>query len=117
MQTEIAPPSQNPIWNANLSFPGVPGEELMDKMLEVTLWDLIPNHEHAFLGECTVDLQKAFLDDRAIWCRLEDPRQLRGKSPHTSPRGSIGGIDYDCTHTIIFNPLYSSRNQQKNRFW
>lgn len=59
----------------------------MDKMLEVTLWDLIPHNEHAFLGECTVDLQKAFLDDRAIWCRLEDPRQLRGRSPHTSPRG------------------------------
>ncbi|GJQ87408.1 hypothetical protein Trydic_g14552 [Trypoxylus dichotomus] len=91
LQTEVAPPSQNPIWNANLSFPGVPGEELMDKVLEVTLWDLIPNHEHSFLGECTVDLQKAFLDDRAIWCRLEDPRQLKGKSPHTSPRGSIGG--------------------------
>lgn len=34
---------------------------------------------------------KAFLDDRAVWCRLEDPRQLRGKSPHTSPRGSIAG--------------------------
>ncbi|KAI4471951.1 regulating synaptic membrane exocytosis protein [Holotrichia oblita] len=25
LQTEVAPPSQNPIWNANLSFPGVPG--------------------------------------------------------------------------------------------
>lgn len=31
------------------------------------------------------------MDDRAVWCRLEDPRQLRGKSPHTSPRGSIAG--------------------------
>ncbi|XP_071057526.1 regulating synaptic membrane exocytosis protein 2 isoform X2 [Onthophagus taurus] len=93
VQTEVAPPSQNPIWNANLNFPGVPGEELMDRMLEVTLWDLIPHNEHAFLGECTVDLQKAFLDDRAVWCRLEDPRQMRGKSPHTSPRGSITGTN------------------------
>lgn len=63
----------------------------MDRVLDVTLWDLIPHNEHAFLGECNVDLQKAFLDDRAVWCRLEDPRQLRGKSPHTSPRGSIAG--------------------------
>ncbi|RZC41585.1 regulating synaptic membrane exocytosis protein 2, partial [Asbolus verrucosus] len=91
VQTEVAPASQNPIWNANLSFPGVPGEELMERVLEITLWDLIPHNEHAFLGECSVDLQKAFLDDRAVWCRLEDPRQLRGKSPHTSPRSSIAG--------------------------
>ncbi|CAH0546246.1 unnamed protein product, partial [Brassicogethes aeneus] len=91
VQTEVAPASQNPIWNANLSFPGVPGEELLDRYLELTIWDLIPHNEHAFLGECSVDLQKAFLDDRAVWCRLEDPRQLRGKSPHNSPRGSIAG--------------------------
>ncbi|XP_072394945.1 regulating synaptic membrane exocytosis protein 2-like [Diabrotica undecimpunctata] len=91
VQTEVAPASQNPIWNANLSFPNVPGEELMERVLEITLWDLIPHNEHAFLGECSVDIQKAFLDDRAVWCRLEDPRQLRGKSPHTSPRGSVAG--------------------------
>lgn len=88
----MAPASQNPIWNANLSFPGVPGDELMERILEITLWDLIPHNEHAFLGECSVDIQKAFLDDRAVWCRLEDPRQLRGRSPHNSPRGSNAGI-------------------------
>ncbi|XP_045463479.1 regulating synaptic membrane exocytosis protein 2 isoform X2 [Harmonia axyridis] len=92
VQTEVAPASQNPIWNANLGFPGVPGEELMGKMLEITLWDLIPHNEHAFLGECSVDIQKAFIDDRAVWYRLEDPRQLRGRSPRGSPRGSNAGI-------------------------
>lgn len=92
VQTEIAPASQNPIWNANLTFPGVPGDQLMDRSIDVTLWDLCPQSEPVFLGECTLDLQKALLDDRAVWYRLEDPRQLRtGKSPHTSPRGSIGG--------------------------
>ncbi|CAG9856212.1 unnamed protein product [Phyllotreta striolata] len=91
VQTEVAPASQNPIWNANLNFPNVPGDELMERVLEITLWDLIPRNEHAFLGECSVDIQKAFLDDRAVWCRLEDPRQARGKSPHTSPRASIAG--------------------------
>jgi hypothetical protein len=42
-------------------------------------------------GECTVDLKKAFLEDRPVWYRLEDPRQLRGggKSPHSSPRSSL----------------------------
>lgn len=38
-----------------------------------------------------VDLQKAFLDDRPVWYRLEDPKQLRlsDKSPFASPRGSL----------------------------
>lgn len=58
LQTEVAPASQNPIWNANLSFMNVPGDELMERVLEITLWDLIPHNEHAFLGECSVDLQK-----------------------------------------------------------
>lgn len=98
VQTEVAPASQNPIWNANLTFPNVTGEDLMGgRLIELTLWDLVPHSEPVFLGECTADLQKAFLDDRAVWYRLEDPKQLRGvsisKSPYTSPRGSIGGID------------------------
>lgn len=42
-------------------------------------------------GESTVELQKAFLEDRPVWYRLEDPRQLRGggKISHSSPRGSL----------------------------
>ncbi|XP_025836691.1 regulating synaptic membrane exocytosis protein 2 [Agrilus planipennis] len=92
VQTEVAPASQNPIWNANLSFPGVPGDELMERTLDVILWDLVPQNEPSFLGECSVDLQKAFLDDRAVWCRLEDRKPRSGKSPHTSPRGSLTGM-------------------------
>lgn len=48
------------------------------------------------MGECTVDLQKAFLDDRAVWYRLEDPKALRAQtmakctiSFNMSPRGSM----------------------------
>lgn len=53
-QTEVAPASQNPIWNATLSFTGIPGEELMDRSIEVTLYDLCPQVDPIFLGECTV---------------------------------------------------------------
>nr|CAI5827015.1 unnamed protein product [Callosobruchus analis] len=99
VQTEVAPASRNPIWNANLSFPNVAPEELAERQLEIALWDLVPRTEHSFLGGCAVDLQKAFLDDRAVWCRLDawpPPNSMQGgRSPHTSPRGSIvsGGID------------------------
>lgn len=67
----------------------------MDRYIEIDLWDLVPQCDPVFLGECNVELQKAFLDDRAVWYRLEDPRCLRGisssKTPGVSPRGSIGG--------------------------
>lgn len=67
----------------------------------MALWDLVPQTESVFLGECTVDLQKAFLDDRAVWYRLEDPKNMRMQtlakcnfSYNVSPRGSttlLGG--------------------------
>lgn len=66
----------------------------MDRFLEIELWDLVPQTESVFMGECNVALQKAFLDDHAIWCRLEDPKSLRlnqSRTPNASPRGSIGG--------------------------
>lgn len=68
----------------------------MDRSIEIALWDLVPQTESVFLGECTVDLQKAFLDDRAVWYRLEDPKNLRHQtmlkcttSFNLSPRGSM----------------------------
>jgi hypothetical protein len=48
----VAEPTQNPIWNATFDFPNVPGEELMDKTIEVTLWDYCPDRDSVFLGEC-----------------------------------------------------------------
>ncbi|PSN29019.1 hypothetical protein C0J52_27658 [Blattella germanica] len=77
-KSDVAEPTQNPIWNATFDFPNVPGEELMERTIEVTLWDYSP------------DRDSLFLEDRPVWYRLEDPRQLRGgKSPHSSPRGSL----------------------------
>lgn len=92
-QTEVSPPTPNPIWNATLSFFNISPDNLLDRFVEIQLWDLVPHTESVFLGECNVDLQKAFLDDRAIWYRLEDPKNLRSgtmsRSPNLSPRGSI----------------------------
>ncbi|ALC44692.1 CG43955 [Drosophila busckii] len=92
-QTEVSRPTQNPIWNATLTFAHVKADSLMDRYIDIHLWDLVPHTESIFLGECNIELQQAFLDDQAIWCRLEDPKGLRGisisKSPSVSPRGSI----------------------------
>ncbi|XP_018353943.1 PREDICTED: regulating synaptic membrane exocytosis protein 1 isoform X2 [Trachymyrmex septentrionalis] len=90
LKTIVAEPTQKPIWNATLFFTGVDGESLMERAIEVTLWDYCPDGDNVFLGECTVDVQRALENDRAVWYRLEDPRGLRsGKSPYCSPRGSV----------------------------
>ncbi|XP_076230361.1 regulating synaptic membrane exocytosis protein fife isoform X2 [Nomia melanderi] len=90
LKTVVAEPSQKPIWNATLLFSGVDGESLMQRAIEVTLWDFCPDGDNVFLGECNVDLQRALENDRAMWYRLEDPRGLRAsKSPYCSPRGSL----------------------------
>jgi len=90
LQTDLAEPGYNPVWNATLEFSGVPAESLMERTIEVQLWD-----DNTFLGECEVELQKALLEDRPVWYRLEDPRGLRsggaGRSPHASPFASPRG--------------------------
>ncbi|XP_058450782.1 protein piccolo isoform X3 [Malaya genurostris] len=94
MQTEVSSPSLNPIWNATFIYRGILSNSLFDRYIDVALYDLLPQSEPIFLGECKVFLQKAFLDDVAVWYRLEDPRQLRGipaKTLFTSPRNFISG--------------------------
>lgn len=95
VQSEVSSPSVNPIWNATITFRGVPSDTLFDRYIDVALYDLLPQSEPVFLGECKVMLQKAFLDDVAVWYRLEDPKQLRGAPPTkmnwSSPRNSISG--------------------------
>ncbi|BET03056.1 Hypothetical protein NTJ_15874 [Nesidiocoris tenuis] len=88
-KTEVAEPTQSPIWNTTLELKNVDGARLMETTIEVTLWDYKPDKEQVFLGECTVDLQKALLDDNPIWYRLDDPRQLRTGNGNRSARSSI----------------------------
>uniref|UniRef100_A0A336MUV7 CSON005104 protein n=1 Tax=Culicoides sonorensis TaxID=179676 RepID=A0A336MUV7_CULSO len=97
IQTEVSPPTQSPIWNATLTFTGIMEDNLMDRFVEIQLWDFLPQMEHVFLGEANVDISKAFLSDNASWYRLEDPKGLRGaclgKSSNASPRGSLANAD------------------------
>jgi hypothetical protein len=70
----------------------------------------VPQTESVFLGECNVDLQKAFLDDRAVWYRLEDPKNLRSQTLarcntafNLSPRGSTTLLSGDVSRFIRRN--------------
>lgn len=50
VKTDVAEPTQNPMWNATLEFSNVPGEDLMERTIEVTLWDYCPDKDPIFLG-------------------------------------------------------------------
>lgn len=67
LRTIVAEPTQKPIWNATLFFTGVAGESLMERTIEVTLWDYCPDGDNVFLGECSVNVQRALENDRAVW--------------------------------------------------
>uniref|UniRef100_A0A182K271 C2 domain-containing protein n=1 Tax=Anopheles christyi TaxID=43041 RepID=A0A182K271_9DIPT len=84
-QTEVSTPSLNPIWNATITFQDVFSDNLLDRKIEIVLYDLLPHSEPIFLGECSVKLQKACLDDVAVWYRLEDPNHLRGSGGPVPP--------------------------------
>lgn len=53
VKTDVSEPTQNPMWNATLEFSNVPGEDLMERSIEVTLWDYCPDKEPIFLGSIT----------------------------------------------------------------
>lgn len=50
-------PNHSPIWNATLMFDIGNGSNLIDSKIEISLWDLIPQNDSLFLGECSVDLK------------------------------------------------------------
>ena len=49
--------NQNPIWNETLVFNIENGNDLIDRNVEISLWDLIPQNESLFLGSCVVVLK------------------------------------------------------------
>ncbi|XP_052891921.1 regulating synaptic membrane exocytosis protein 2 [Anopheles moucheti] len=118
-QTEVSTPSLNPIWNATITFQDVFSDNLLDRKIEIVLYDLLPHSEPIFLGECSVKLQKACLDDVAVWYRLEDPNHLRGSGPvpparlrRRSTTTSQSSIDESSASFGRYGSIESSRFQR-----
>ncbi|XP_068618702.1 regulating synaptic membrane exocytosis protein 2 [Battus philenor] len=88
VETDPASASCSPVWNATLGFGGLTADLLAGRALELTLWDACPGIDPVLIGECTMELEKAFAEERAVWWTLEE----RGtRSASTSPRGSLAG--------------------------
>ncbi len=50
--TEVAEPNQNPIWNTTVELRAENGN-VLEKALEITIWDQRPDGEQTFIGELT----------------------------------------------------------------
>ncbi|CAG9793802.1 unnamed protein product [Diatraea saccharalis] len=88
VETDPASASCSPVWNATLGFGGLTADLLAGRALELTLWDACPGIDPVLIGECTMELEKAFAEERAVWWTLEE----RGtRSASASPRGSLTG--------------------------
>ncbi|XP_037869687.1 regulating synaptic membrane exocytosis protein 2 isoform X1 [Bombyx mori] len=88
VETDPASASCSPVWNATLGFGGLTADLLAGRALELTLWDACPGIDPVLIGECTMELEKAFAEERAVWWTLEE----RGtRSANASPRGSLTG--------------------------
>ncbi|XP_063382543.1 regulating synaptic membrane exocytosis protein 1 isoform X2 [Cydia fagiglandana] len=89
VETDPASASCSPVWNATLGFGGLTADLLAGRALELTLWDACPGIDPVLIGECTMDLEKAFAEERAVWWTLEERGGTR--SANASPRGSLTG--------------------------
>ncbi|XP_049874098.1 regulating synaptic membrane exocytosis protein 1 isoform X2 [Pectinophora gossypiella] len=88
VETDPASASCSPVWNATLGFGGLTADLLAGRALELTLWDACPGIDPVLIGECTMEVEKAFAEERAVWWTLEE----RGtRSANASPRGSLTG--------------------------
>lgn len=127
VKTEIAEPSLNPIWNTTLEMPNVRSETLIEKLMEVVLYDYRPDKEDVilgkqlekkrqhyfslrnfvfFTGEFVVNLQNALLDNAMIWYELESPNHSKAsKSPRSSISDTGKGLRREIRSVsgIIFN--------------
>lgn len=124
----MSAPTQNPIWNATLTFPNVKGDELLKRHVEIELWDMVPHADFVCLGFCMVDIQKALLDDGTIWCRLEDRVDLNTSQTNlsfdsassnlrTSPTTlRVGSIDKSGSGEWSSNkPIHGEMSHSHNR--
>ncbi|CAG9087795.1 unnamed protein product [Plutella xylostella] len=78
-----------PVWNATLGFGGLTADLIAGRALELTLWDACPGIDPVLIGECTMEIEKAFAEERAVWWTLEERGGTR--SANASPRGSLTG--------------------------
>ncbi|KHJ98912.1 C2 domain protein [Oesophagostomum dentatum] len=106
-QTSVLAEAISPIWNESFYYQGITEPMLMERVLEVTVWDYDKFEANSFLGETLVDFSTAALDGQTTTLPLvdmdeENPLRLRlrsrkGKqySTYQRPRSEMGFLYND----------------------
>jgi hypothetical protein len=110
-------PNQSPIWNSTLTFDIGNGEHLIDRNIEVNLWDLVPQNESIFLGECLISLQvrKKYLIRNFLKyfiyleCFNRGPRSLVSRG---GPAWSSGTDSFEMSSFNYFAKKFHSNEQR-----
>ncbi|VDK77661.1 unnamed protein product, partial [Litomosoides sigmodontis] len=95
-QSAVLVETCNPIWNEPFYYHGLTKAMLMERVLEVTVWDYDQYEANSFMGEVLIDFTIAQLDDEPFLYTLVDMHEdnpLRAKIQqrrlniyHASPR-------------------------------
>ncbi|KAK6764223.1 hypothetical protein RB195_024510 [Necator americanus] len=89
-QTSVLAEAITPIWNESFYYQGITEPMLMDRVLEVTVWDYDKFEANSFLGETLVDFSTVSLDGQTITLPLvdmdeENPLRLRLRNCKDKP--------------------------------
>nr|CDJ91786.1 PDZ and C2 calcium-dependent membrane targeting domain containing protein [Haemonchus contortus] len=81
-QTTVLAEAITPIWNESFYYQGITEPMLMERVLEVTVWDYDKFEANSFLGETLVDFSTTSLDGQTMTLPLvdmddENPLRLR----------------------------------------
>ncbi|KAK5975563.1 hypothetical protein GCK32_001224, partial [Trichostrongylus colubriformis] len=81
-QTTVLAEAITPIWNESFFYQGITEPMLMERVLEVTVWDYDKFEANSFLGETLVDFSTTLLDGQTMTLPLvdmddENPLRLR----------------------------------------
>ncbi|KJH41013.1 C2 domain protein, partial [Dictyocaulus viviparus] len=81
-QTTVIAEAITPVWNESFYYQGITELMLMERVLEVTVWDYDKFEANSFLGETLVDFSSTYLDGQSITMPLvdmdeENPLRLR----------------------------------------
>ncbi|KAK7592901.1 hypothetical protein V9T40_007653 [Parthenolecanium corni] len=91
--SDVAEPNQNPIWNTTLELRAESGN-VLEKTLEVTIWDQRPDGEQLFIGEVIIPEIDLTIDS-AVWYRIDFPDAPGIRKPNQyfpdSPTPSLDG--------------------------
>ncbi|CAJ0609628.1 unnamed protein product [Cylicocyclus nassatus] len=84
-QTSVLAEAIRPVWNESFYYQGITEPMLMERVLEVTVWDYDKFEANSFLGETLVDFSTAALDGQTVTLPLvdmdeENPLRLRLRS-------------------------------------